>query len=274
MASACMSVSAKVSISLAFGSSSKRTMRITSSRLRKTISRPSRMCRRCSILPSRKRARRTSTSRRWSRKAQQRRLQPHHPRRCPAASSTFMLTGKRTSRSESRNRLSISSSGSTVRARAPAPGASSSARLVAHVAQQRRLLLDQAGELLDQLGLLHLIGDLGDDDPPGAAAGVLLRPAGAQCARRRGRSRRPRRIGCGARRSRRRWGSPGPGSSSISSAVVASGRSSRMQAGVDQLGGVVRRDRGRHADGDAGRAVGEQVREAGRQHDRLSSSPS
>ena len=64
-------------------------------------------------------------------------------------------------------------------------------------------------------------------------------------------------------------GKSGPGTCSISSAVVAVGSVEQQQAGVDQLGGVVRRDRGRHADGDAGRAVGQQVREAGRQHDRL-----
>ena len=43
----------------------------------------------------------------------------------------------------------------------------------------------------------------------------------------------------------------------------------QMQRGVAQLGGVVRRDRGRHADRDALRAVGEQIGESGRQHHRL-----
>ena len=42
-----------------------------------------------------------------------------------------------------------------------------------------------------------------------------------------------------------------------------------MQRGVAKLGRVVRRDRGRHADRDALRAVGEQVREAAGQHHRL-----
>jgi hypothetical protein len=51
--------------------------------------------------------------------------------------------------------------------------------------------------------------------------------------------------------------------------VEASRFSSRSQAGVDQLGGVVRRDRGGHADRDAGGAVGQQVGEAGGQDDRL-----
>jgi len=47
------------------------------------------------------------------------------------------------------------------------------------------------------------------------------------------------------------------------------GRLDQVQQRVAQLARVVRRDRGRHADGDAGRAVGQQVRETTRQHDRL-----
>ena len=42
-----------------------------------------------------------------------------------------------------------------------------------------------------------------------------------------------------------------------------------MERGVAELGRVVRRDVGRHADGDAGRPVGEEVREGAGQHDRL-----
>ena len=41
------------------------------------------------------------------------------------------------------------------------------------------------------------------------------------------------------------------------------------QRGVAQLGGVVRRDRGRHADRDALRAVGQQIGKRARQHHRL-----
>ena len=43
----------------------------------------------------------------------------------------------------------------------------------------------------------------------------------------------------------------------------------QMQRRVAKLGRVVRRDRGRHADRDALRAVGEQVRKSAGQHDRL-----
>ncbi len=42
-----------------------------------------------------------------------------------------------------------------------------------------------------------------------------------------------------------------------------------MQRGLAQLGGIVRRDRGRHADRDSLRAVREQVRETAGQHHRL-----
>ena len=52
---------------------------------------------------------------------------------------------------------------------------------VAHVLEQRQLAGQQKlGDLLDQLGLLDLIGNLGDDDVPGAPALVLLHPLGAQ----------------------------------------------------------------------------------------------
>ena len=47
------------------------------------------------------------------------------------------------------------------------------------------------------------------------------------------------------------------------------GRLDQMQQRIAQLAGIVRRDRGRHADGDAGRTVGQQVGKAARQHDRL-----
>ena len=46
-----------------------------------------------------------------------------------------------------------------------------------------------------------------------------------------------------------------------------------MQRRVAQLAGIMRRDVGRHADGDAGGAIGEQVGEIGRQHRRLLLAP-
>ena len=81
-----------------------------------------------------------------------------------------MLREMRTSSSVSLNRLSISSVGSTLRLFGSSTRRTVSADFVAHVAQERQLLvLDQLGQALDQLGLLHLVGDLGDDDLLGAA---------------------------------------------------------------------------------------------------------
>ena len=49
--------------------------------------------------------------------------------------------------------------------------------LVTHVAQQRGLLgVDELGEAFHQVGLLHLIGHLGDDDLVHALAQILLLP--------------------------------------------------------------------------------------------------
>ncbi len=42
-----------------------------------------------------------------------------------------------------------------------------------------------------------------------------------------------------------------------------------VKGGIAQLGGIVRRDRGRHADGDPRCAIGEEVGEGARQHHRL-----
>ena len=56
----------------------------------------------------------------------------------------------------------------------------SSAEFVADVGQKRQLLgVHQLGDLLDQPRFRHLIGNLGDDDDPGAARAVLDVPRGA-----------------------------------------------------------------------------------------------
>ena len=47
------------------------------------------------------------------------------------------------------------------------------------------------------------------------------------------------------------------------------GRLDQVQQRIAELAGIVRRDRARHADGDAGRAVGQKVGKAAGQHDRL-----
>ena len=56
---------------------------------------------------------------------------------------------------------------------------------------------------------------------------------------------------------------------SISSSTVHRRIAQQGEAGVHDLGQVVRRDIGRHADRDAGRAVDQQVRQARREHRRL-----
>ena len=82
---------------------------------------------------------------------------------------------------------------------------------VVDVVQQRHLLLlDQLGDALDQLGLLHLIGNLVDDDLVHAARAVFLVPAGADAERA-----APGPVGFGDRLGvfdddRRRSGNPGP----------------------------------------------------------------
>ena len=53
------------------------------------------------------------------------------------------------------------------------------------------------------------------------------------------------------------------------SAAVACRVLDQVDRGGADLAGVVRRDRGRHADRDAGRAVGQQVRKGAGQHDRF-----
>ncbi len=130
------------------------------------------------------------------------------------------------------------------------------------------LSFQQFGDLLDQPRLLHQKGNLGDDDHPGAARALFLLPFGA-----------------GAERAAA--GHIGLGDGLLGIDDDAAGREIRpldvfqqrlrlrlglldqVQRGVAEFGGVVRRDRGRHADRDALRAVGEQVRKAAGQHDRL-----
>ncbi len=57
--------------------------------------------------------------------------------------------------------------------------------------------------------------------------------------------------------------------SSIRSSISVSGAASRRRQVSDGIRKVVRRDTGRHADGDAGRAVDEQCWETGRRYKRL-----
>ncbi|OIQ68503.1 hypothetical protein GALL_499030 [mine drainage metagenome] len=140
---------------------------------------------------------------------------------------------------------------------------------VPDIADQRQLLLvEQFGDLFHQTRFLHQPGDLGDDHDPGAARAFFLFPLGPDTKR------------------------AAPGHVGFGNALLgidddAAGRKIRtldpfqerlrlrfglvdqMQRRVAKLGRVVWRDRGRHADRDALRAIGEQVWKPAGQHHRL-----
>ena len=142
-------------------------------------------------------------------------------------------------------------------------------RLVAHVAEQRRLLfVEELGELLDEPRLLHAVGDLGDDRDPAAAARILLRPAGAQAD-----GAAPGPVGLDERRAvvdddaaGREIGARAELDERLDLGV---GVGDKIERGVAEFGDVVGRDRRRHADRDALRAIGEQVRRRRGHDDRL-----
>ncbi len=141
--------------------------------------------------------------------------------------------------------------------------------LVAHVFEDRQLLgVDDLGDALDQLALLDLIGDLGDDDAVLAARQFLLLPLGAQAE-----GAAAGLVGLDdqfARLDQQAAGREVRAFHEIDQGLDARvGRPDQMQQRIAELAGVVRRDRAGHADGDAGRAIGQQVRKAAGQDDRL-----
>ncbi|MHC2325876.1 hypothetical protein ACVI3S_003896 [Bradyrhizobium diazoefficiens] len=139
---------------------------------------------------------------------------------------------------------------------------------IAQVADALDLLfLDQLGDALDHRRLVHLVGDLGDDERLALLADGLDRDLAAHDDRAAAEM-----IG---------------GADARASENDAAGREIRSRhdvdelvdgerwvvdqrdAGVDDLAEIVRRDVGRHADRDAAGAVDEKVRELGRQDRRL-----
>ena len=145
----------------------------------------------------------------------------------------------------------------------------SSAELVAHVGDQRQLLLvDQLGDALDQARLLHLVGNFRDDDEICAAAGVFRAPARAHAERA-----APGCVGLGdlvARIDDQAAGREIRSGHELEQCLRACVRVvDEKQRGIAQLRDIVRRNGCRHAHRDALRAVGEQVRERRRQHHRL-----
>jgi hypothetical protein len=128
------------------------------------------------------------------------------------------------------------------------------------------LLAHQLGDLLDHRRLVHLIRNLGDDDRLAVLADVSMSvlartmtsrgPSSGHCAPARPMIMPP-------------VGKSGPGTISMQRVVVDRRIVDQRHAGVDDLAEVVRRNVGRHADGDAARAIDQQVRELRRQNRRL-----
>ena len=143
-------------------------------------------------------------------------------------------------------------------------------RLVADVGNERQpLRLHQLGDLLDQPRLLDLVGNLGDDDDVGAASLLLDFPARphAEAAA----------AGLVSLDHRRAFLDDNPAGREIRprhhSRRACRPRHLRVldevKRRVAELGGIVRRNVGRHADGDAGRAIGEEVGERAGENDGL-----
>ena len=140
--------------------------------------------------------------------------------------------------------------------------------LVANVGDAFDLLLaHQLGDLLDHRRLVHLIGDLGDDERLALLADGLGRDAAAHEDRAAALV-----IGgadAGAAEDEAAGREVGPGDD-LDQLVDGDGRIVEIgDAGVDHLAEIVRRDVGRHADGDAAGAVDQQIGKLRRQHDRL-----
>ncbi len=145
----------------------------------------------------------------------------------------------------------------------------SSAELVADVADQRQLfLVEQFGDLFDQPRLLDQPGNFGDDHDPGATRAFLLAPfgAGAERAAAGHVGFRDALLGVDDDAAGRKIRALDEAQQRLRLGV---GLVDQVQRRLAQLGGVVRRDRGRHAHRNALRAVGQQIGKAAGQHDRL-----
>ncbi len=129
------------------------------------------------------------------------------------------------------------------------------------------LVAHHFGDALVQARLVFLIGDLGDDDRFAAAARLLDPGLGAHD------QRAAAELVAGADAVAAEDGAAGrevrPGHVFHELRHGELGIVDQRAAGVDQLAEIVRRDVGRHADGDAARAVGQQVGIGRRQDGRL-----
>ena len=142
-------------------------------------------------------------------------------------------------------------------------------RFVADVGDERQFLVaEKLGDLLDQPRLLHHVGDFGDDDIVSAARPFLALPFRAHAERA-----APGTIGLGDLL--RRIDNDAAGRKVRSRhefQQIFVGRvfmRDEMHAGVAKLGNIMRRNGGRHADGNALRAIGEKIGESCGQDDRL-----
>ena len=138
-------------------------------------------------------------------------------------------------------------------------------RFVADVGQDREfLVVDQPRDLLDQLALLHAVGDLADDDLPAAALLALDVPARTDTE-----TAAPGRIAF--RDHRRRIDDDAAGRKVRPLHIVehrgvgAIGLVDQHHRRIQQLGGIVRGNARRHADRDPGGAIGEQIGEQARE---------
>ncbi len=140
--------------------------------------------------------------------------------------------------------------------------------LVANVGNALQLLVvDLIGHVFDEHPLVDLIGQLGDDDADAVLAELLELRAGAE-------NELAAAGGVGGADTRAAH-DDAPcrevGACDVGHQIGEGGLRivEHADAGVDDLGEVMGRDIGRHTDGDTGRAVDEQVREAAGQDARL-----
>lgn len=142
-------------------------------------------------------------------------------------------------------------------------------RFVAHVGQDREfLVVDQAGDLFDQLALLHAVGNLADNHLPSAALLTLDYPTRAH----------PEAAAPGgvAFRDHRCRIDHQPAGRKIRTLHIVQHRHvgcvglvDQHDRGIEQFGGIMRRDTGGHADCDAARAVRQQIGEQAGEQFRL-----
>ena len=142
-------------------------------------------------------------------------------------------------------------------------------RFIADIGQKRQfLVIDQFGDFLDQPRFGDKIGNFGDNDDPATARQFFLVPARADAE-----AAASGAVGLGnalaAFDDHPACGEIGAGHE-IQQLIGGRLRmADQIEGGIAQFGGIMGRDRGRHAHRNALRAIGQQVGEGGGQHHRL-----